>query len=558
MADGPTGFRPRLGRTRCASSARRDGALLRADAVVRRRARVVGGDADAGRRDRHRRGAQRPSAFAQEHRAERAAPGCATCCRAGSRCVRDGRPRSSTPPTWWWATWSCSRPATGSAPTCGWSRRAGLRSTSRCSPARACRRGPAAARRCTRARTWCRVRGRRRRGRPAAAPGSRASPRSPRAPCGRRSPLAQQLDRSCGSSPCSRSSWGGLLRGLGGARPHGHRGLPARDRRHGRAGARRACCPPSPCRCRARPSGWPEQHALVRRLESVETLGSTTFICTDKTGTLTRNEMAVIQVWTPHGEVLVHGEGYEPVGRLEVTGRGARGGRGRSPRARVRPGRARADRGRWEPRATRWTWRIDVLAQRLGVGVAADERPSAVRAPFDPLLRRASVDRRRRRPCGRGRRMPCCRCAGTRDGAARARPCARWRTEGCGWWPSPSRHPRRATRGDGPARWLARAARAAGPAPRRRRRGDRRLPRGRHPDRDGHRRPPRDGAGHRPRGRAGRPGDDAARPRGAELPADDAELGALLDRGRVVLARVTPEDKLRIAQALQPEATSSR
>jgi Ca2+-transporting ATPase len=63
-----------------------------------------------------------------------------------------------------------------------------------------------------------------------------------------------------------------------------------------------------------------KRNALVKRLSSVETLGCATVICTDKTGTLTRNEMTVTALWVPDSRFEVSGTGYAPHGEILQQG----------------------------------------------------------------------------------------------------------------------------------------------------------------------------------------------------------------------------------------------
>ncbi|MFM8803057.1 MAG: cation-translocating P-type ATPase, partial [Planctomycetia bacterium] len=146
------------------------------------------------------------------------------------------------------------------------------------------------------------------------------------------------------------------------------------------------------------------RNALVRRLPSVETLGSVTVICSDKTGTLTRNEMTVREVATATGRYEVTGGGYAPRGafhRIDAPGAGGRAVAvatepdlerllwigARCNNAAVRPD----DGGGWRVVGDPTEGALLVAAMKAGIPVGDSIEPVELEIPFDSERKRMSV-----------------------------------------------------------------------------------------------------------------------------------------------------------------------
>lgn len=134
------------------------------------------------------------------------------------------------------------------------------------------------------------------------------------------------------------------------------------------------------------------RHALVKQLLAVEALGSTTVVCTDKTGTLTQAEMTVVQLWAGGAPHVVSGVGYAPVGEVadQRSVRGLLRAAGLCCNARLVPP---SDREGWRVLGDTTEGALLVAAAKAGLDLTAENAaaPRVAEYPFDSVRKLMST-----------------------------------------------------------------------------------------------------------------------------------------------------------------------
>lgn len=133
------------------------------------------------------------------------------------------------------------------------------------------------------------------------------------------------------------------------------------------------------------------RRAIVRRLPAVEALGSTTVICSDKTGTLTQNQMTVRSMFTGGEQFEVTGSGYEPEGQITLGGQSVVAAQSPALLETLRCGalcndtNMRLNKGRWEVHGDPTEGALLVSAQKAGLlaGDLSRAYPRADAIPFE-------------------------------------------------------------------------------------------------------------------------------------------------------------------------------